>query len=554
MFKGSMAMIMAASVSLFSGASFVGATSSSVTGDISVSPSSLSCKQSTDVTVKLTGQAGITQNPADVMLVLDRSGSMGGTPINTLKTAANKFIDIIDEGSDGQLDGVIANGSRVGVVSFADNATANKVLSTNATDLKNTINSLAAGGLTNHEAAFQTAQSQLSASSPSNKKIMIMFTDGETTAGGSPNDDAANARAAGTEIYSIGLGSVNTSQLNNWATDPDSGHVFITPNASALESIFKGIGAAIVTPAATNISIHEKVNSNFSVSNVSATKGTSTSTGNEIDWTIPTLGSEDVALTFTITHTGSDDGNFQLNDLITYSDAGGQSVTFPNPVVEVTGCDTTPPVTNSVLSEDDCGQDGWYREDVLLTLNATDDKSGVAKTEYSVTHNGVSDGVWNEYSGPVTYSEEGSYTIKYRSTDNAGNVEAEKSVSFNIDKTKPTLNLTLDKTVLWPPNHKLVPINVTVDAKDPNGSGIKSIQLVSITSNEPDNGLGDGDTESDIQDATFNTDDRSFSLRAERSGNGTGRVYTITYKVVDEACNETIATATVTVPHDQSKK
>lgn len=554
MFKGSMAMIMAASVSLFSGASFVGATTSSVTGDISVSPSSLSCKQSTDVNVKLTGQAGITQNPTDVMLVLDRSGSMGGTPIGNLKTAANKFIDIIDEGSDGQLDGVIANGSRVGVVSFADNATTNKVLSTNATDLKNTINSLAVGGLTNHEAAFQTAQTQLSASSPSNKKIMIMFTDGLTTVGGSPDNDAANARAAGTEIYSIGLGSVNTGQLNNWATDPDSGHVFITPNASALESIFKGVGAAIVSPAATGISINEKVNSNFSVSNVNATKGTSTSTGNEIGWTIPTLSSEDVALTFTITHTGSDDGNFQLNDLITYSDAEGQNVTFPTPVVKVTGCDTTPPVTNPVLSEDDCGQDGWYREDVLLTLNATDDKSGVAKTEYSVTHNGVSDGVWNEYSGPVTFSEEGSYTIKYRSTDNAGNVEAEKSVSFNIDKTKPTLNLTLDKTVLWPPNHKLVPINVTVDAKDPNGSGIKSIQLVSITSNEPDNGLGDGDTENDIQDATFNTDDRSFSLRAERSGNGTGRVYTITYKVVDEACNETIATATVTVPHDQSKK
>ena len=109
-------------------------------------------------------------------------------------------------------------------------------------------------------------------------------------------------------------------------------------------------------------------------------------------------------------------------------------------------------------------------------------------------------------------------------------------------------------TVLWPPNHKLVPINVDVVAKDENGSGIKSIQLVSITSNEADNGLGDGDTENDIQDATFGTDDRSFSLRAERSGNGTGREYTITYIVVDEACNETIVTATVTVPHDQSKK
>ena len=151
----------------------------------------------------------------------------------------------------------------------------------------------------------------------------------------------------------------------------------------------------------------------------------------------------------------------------------------PNPVVEVTGCDTTPPVTNHVLSaEDDCEQDGWYNKDVLLTLNASDDKSGVEKDRIIyVTNNGVSDGVWNEYSGPVTFREEGSYTIKYRSTDKASNVEAEKSVSFNIDKTKPTLNLTLDRTVLWPPNHKLVPIKVTVDAKDPNGSGIKSYSV-----------------------------------------------------------------------------
>ena len=74
MFKGSMAMIMAASVSsIRSGASFVGSISSSVTGDISVSRLQVyRVNNQMDVTVKLTGQAGITQNPADVMLVLDR--------------------------------------------------------------------------------------------------------------------------------------------------------------------------------------------------------------------------------------------------------------------------------------------------------------------------------------------------------------------------------------------------------------------------------------------------------------------------------------------------
>ncbi|MFN0139655.1 MAG: VWA domain-containing protein, partial [Pyrinomonadaceae bacterium] len=74
--------------------------------------------------------------------------------------------------------------------------------------------------------------------------------------------------------------------------------------------------------------------------------------------------------------------------------------------------------------------------------------------------------------------------------------------------------------------------------------------LVSITANEPVNGKGDGNTESDIEDAEFGTDDRQFSLRAERSGTGSGRVYTITYRATDAAGNSALATATVIVPHD----
>ena len=73
--------------------------------------------------------------------------------------------------------------------------------------------------------------------------------------------------------------------------------------------------------------------------------------------------------------------------------------------------------------------------------------------------------------------------------------------------------------------------------------------LLSVTSNEPDNGLGDGDRPNDI----VILDDFTFDLRAERSGTGEGRIYTITYEVVDACGNSTVASATVTVPHSNKK-
>jgi hypothetical protein len=116
-----------------------------------------------------------------------------------------------------------------------------------------------------------------------------------------------------------------------------------------------------------------------------------------------------------------------------------------------------------------------------------------------------------------------------------------------VDTTPPSLSLSVAPTVLGPPNHKLIPITATLSASDVCDPS-PQIRLLSITSNEPDNGLGDGDTPGDVQDAAFGTDDRSFQLRAERSGRGTGRIYTITYEARDQSGNATIQTATVSVP------
>jgi len=95
-----------------------------------------------------------------------------------------------------------------------------------------------------------------------------------------------------------------------------------------------------------------------------------------------------------------------------------------------------------------------------------------------------------------------------------------------------------------------VQASITVtDVCDPD----PQVRLVSITSNEPDNGLGDGDKANDIQNADFGTDDRMFKLRAERSGIGDGRVYTVTYEAEDDSGNVATGTATVNVPHSRPR-
>lgn len=116
------------------------------------------------------------------------------------------------------------------------------------------------------------------------------------------------------------------------------------------------------------------------------------------------------------------------------------------------------------------------------------------------------------------------------------------------DKTPPTISISTNPSVLWPANHKMVPVTVTVSVFDNCDAPMCSI--VSVTSNEPINGLGDGDTAPDWQI----TGGLTVNLRAERSGKGSGRIYTITIKCKDASGNTTTGTVTVNVPHDQGKK
>jgi hypothetical protein len=143
-------------------------------------------------------------------------------------------------------------------------------------------------------------------------------------------------------------------------------------------------------------------------------------------------------------------------------------------------------------------------------------------------------------------------TVTGSVTDKAGN-SASATRKVNIDKTPPTVACGATPNKLWPPNHKLVPVNVAVLVADAL-SGPAGFTLGSVASNEPDDGLGDGDTANDIQGHALGTADTSVMLRAERDGRGIGRVYTLYYTARDLAGNSSAPCgATVSVPHDQGK-
>jgi hypothetical protein len=105
----------------------------------------------------------------------------------------------------------------------------------------------------------------------------------------------------------------------------------------------------------------------------------------------------------------------------------------------------------------------------------------------------------------------------------------------------PVITASANPSLLWPPNHQMVNVAVNYRATD-NCDPLTC--TLSVISNEPISGTGDGDTGRDWEILDANR----VRLRAERAGNGTGRIYTITITCHDSTGNSSSKSVTAHVP------
>lgn len=188
---------------------------------------------------------------------------------------------------------------------------------------------------------------------------------------------------------------------------------------------------------------------------------------------------------------------------------------------------------------------GW--EPVLTTEEESDvhwiSWSGAATP---IVPGGVSGGFSIRLPQPDATYETGHWTVRFNDSTAAS---ARLELDDNLpppDGTAPSLSVTLSPSTIWPPNRKMAEVTAMIavsDDHDPN----PIVRLVSISSNE-------ALAANDVEGATFNTDDRQFSVRAARAGQQKqGRQYIVTYRAIDAAGNARDATAVVSIPHDSRR-
>lgn len=152
-----------------------------------------------------------------------------------------------------------------------------------------------------------------------------------------------------------------------------------------------------------------------------------------------------------------------------------------------------------------------------------------------------------EVTGTVDPTVVGTYSLTYSVSNWYATTTATRMVNV-VDTTAPEMSAVAPTvSFLWPPNHQLESVGLTYTVTDKSGSATCS---VGVASNEPVNGIGDGDTAPDwfVGDATW------LQLRAERAGTGSGRVYAITVTCEDASGNSTSRSTSVVVPKSMGKK
>ena len=368
--------------------------------------------------------------------------------------------------------------------------------------------SMATGTITNDDADVSVAVAPAAVAEDGATNLVYTFTrtgftglpltvnfsvGGSATFGPSPDDYTQT----GATTYTTTTGSVTFAPLSSTAT------VTVNPETDAtaegdetvIITLTAGAGYNIVSPSsATGTILNDDTLVSVAVSPSSTTEGGAN-------------------LVYTFTRTGPTGSALTVNFSV------GGSASFPGDYSQSGAATFTPPTAT-------------------VTFGAGNSTAAVSVTPLSDC----------TVEGPETVE----FTVQPGSGYGVGSPSmATGTITNTPDSTPPVITMIPNvNMMLWPPDHSYHNVAVTdfvasaSDDCDPTVN-LNSVYILKITSDEAEDGAADGNT---LNDIVIGASCKTAQLRAERSGSGDGRVYTITFKVKDSSGNFTTATAKVTVP------
>jgi uncharacterized protein YegL len=405
-------------------------------------PEAVTCSAPFTSSLTLNGFNNEVPAFADFVLVVDESGS-----IDSAEWAQwDQFVDAL-------IGSLLTPGSnnRVGMVKYSSVTRLVQPL-TSDPSLLTSIPRTFPGGSTATAQAMSTASQHLaSAARADAKKFMIVLTDGFCTCTTADiTTQAQQAEMSGVTVIAVGVDQARESELEAIATNvPGVDTSIFVSDFAALQTALASLMQALVTPGATSVNVVLDAMPRFPVTGASASAGTVTVSGNQVVWTLPSLGAGSQTLSVSHQHDGAGDGPLQVFSA-TYSDAESHTVGIDIPSTIVSGCNKAP-VANA-------GPDQTLSADgattaVTLDASATTDDGLLQPIAYtwSIGSTSIATGVTTTVALPV-----GTHVVTV--TANDGELSDTDTVVITInDTTAPVLTLTAP-----PPVHASGPSGATV--------------------------------------------------------------------------------------------
>lgn len=199
-------------------------------GDKFAQPTELLLGQTTEITLRIQGSCPEVESSADVVLVLDHSGSMNGAPLLAAQDAAEAFIRSMDLGRD-----------RVAVVGFNQDARLLQALTEEGDAAADAVRALLAGGGTNIAAGVDEARLELTGPRRrlSAASVIVLLTDGGSNVAEALRA-ADQAKLEGARLFTVAFGpGANTGLLLQMATSP--AEAYAAPSPAQLADVYRRI-------------------------------------------------------------------------------------------------------------------------------------------------------------------------------------------------------------------------------------------------------------------------------------------------------------------------